>query len=117
MSDRLHELRRQRALVQQHLEWLEAEIETAEKKARGAAAPARTPAAPNAEQAASPIEAISLREHTTSPEFDALLAAQKSAPANSAAEVKRGCFIAFTLLFVVLGLAVFGLYLFSKSRH
>lgn len=116
VSDRLNELRRQRALVQQHLEWLEAEIAAAEPKAH-AAAPVRVPSASHAEGASSPIESISLRETPSSSELDALLAAQKSAPANSAAEVKRGCFVAFGLLFVVLGLAVYGFYLYSRSQH
>jgi hypothetical protein len=113
VSDRLDELRRQRALVQQHLDWLDAEI-------AATAAPKRTAeptAASNAHlrpDTRSPIESIALRE---APELGALLAAQKSAPANSAADVKRGCFIAFALLFVVLGLAVYGLYLYSRSRH
>lgn len=113
MSDRLDELRRQRALVQQHVEWLDAEIATETNRARPVAStvPA-TRAAPA--DTRSPIESIALRE---SPELEVLLAAQKSAPANSAAEVKRGCFIAFALLFVLLGLAVYGFYLYSRSRH
>ncbi|MBI2510561.1 MAG: hypothetical protein HYV96_01165 [Opitutae bacterium] len=118
-SDRLNELRRQRALVQQHLEWLEAEIAAAENKTRPTA-PIRAPVTPlaaPAEAAASPIESISLRETPATPDLDALVAAQNSAPANSVAEVKRGCFIAFAALFAVLGLAVYGLYLYSKSRH
>lgn len=115
-SDRLNELRRQRALVQQHLEWLEAEIAAAENKTR-AAVPLRSPAGSQNEAITSPIESISLSETAPSPELEALVAAQKTAPANSAAEVKRGCFIAFAGLFVLLGLAVYGLYLYSKSKH
>lgn len=115
-SDRLNELRRQRALVQQHFEWLEAEIAAAENKPH-ATAPVRPPVPPRPEGTASPIESISLREAPTSTDLDTLLAAQKSAPANSAADVKRGCFTAFAALFVVLGLAVYGLYLYSKSKH
>ncbi|HLP25922.1 MAG TPA: hypothetical protein VK477_09605, partial [Acidobacteriota bacterium] len=95
------------------LEWLDAEIAAAALKTRPIAPviAASLSARPDTHP---PIESISLRE---SPELDVLLAAQKSAPANSAAEVKRGCLIAFALLFVVLGLAVYGLYLYSQSRH
>lgn len=114
MSDRLDEFRRQRALVQQHLEWLDAEIAAEANRDRPAASPVSAPRAAPANNTRSPIESIALRE---SPELEALLAAQKSAPANSAADVKRGCFVAFALLFVLLGLAVYGFYLYSRSRH
>lgn len=99
--------------MQQHLGWLDAEIEAEARNARPGAATAST--SRNARSGTrSPIESIALRE---SPELDVLLAAQKSAPANSAADAKRGCFIAFALLFVVLGLAVYGFYLYSRSQH
>jgi hypothetical protein len=113
VSDRLDELCRQRALVQQHLDWLDAEIAaTAGQKRVIAPATIATGHSPTGTR--SPIESIALGE---SPELGALLAAQRSAPANSAADVKRGCFIAFAMLFVLLGLAVYGFYLYSRSQH
>ncbi len=113
VSDRLDELRRQRALVQQHLEWLDAEIAAEARHARPIAASASATRSARSD-ARSPIESSALRE---SSELDVLLSAQKSAPANSAADARRGCFVAFALLFVVLGLAVYGLYLYSRSQH
>jgi len=108
VPDRLDELRRQRALVQQHLAWLDAEM-------------ARTTTAQAAESTAatSRDDTTALRAQSTprAPEIDVLLAAQSDAPTNSAAAVKRGCFIAFGLLFLLLGLAVTGLYFYSRSRH
>lgn len=116
MSDRLNELRRQRALVQQHLEWLDAEIAAAANRSRSIA-PIPAATTHGSGVAASPIESISLSDAPPAADFEALVAAQKSAPAQSAAEVKRGCFIAFALVFVALGLAVYGWYLYSKSQH
>lgn len=103
MSDRLNELRRQRALLQQHLEWLDAEI--------AAAQPGEKPPSPAPTVAPRPAEPVATVA------LEALLAEQKHAPESSAAQVRRGCFIAFGLIFVVLGLAVYGLYLYSASRH
>jgi hypothetical protein len=115
VPDRLSELRRQRALVQQHLEWLDAEIAAAATKTRTITPTAAVSNGPSTTR--SPIESIALHETPSSAELEALLAAQRSAPAASAANVKRGCFTAFALLFVVLGLAVYGFYLYSRSQH
>lgn len=108
VSDRLDELRRQRALVQQHLAWLDAEI------ARTTTAQATELTTTNSRDDATALRAPSTPR---TPEIDVLLAAQSDAPANSAAAVKRGCFIAFGLLFLLLALAVTGLYFYSRSRH
>lgn len=99
MSDRLDQLRRQRALLQEHLVWLDAEIR--------AAATANAPAETAAPLRSSPADAG----------LDLLVAAQQAEPAKSAAAVKRGCFVAFALAFGVLALGVYGLYLYSRSRH
>lgn len=99
MSDRLNQLRRQRALVQEHLAWLDAEI--------------------RASEGSDPVARPAELPHVTSTDaaLDLLVAAQQSEPVNAAAAAKRGCFVAFALAFVVLGLGVVTLYLYTKSRH
>lgn len=84
MPDRLAELRRQRALVQQHLAWLDAEIAAAEGEkppATPAAAPAQAPAT----------------EHPA--DAEALLARYAAEERTSPNRVKMGCWIAFLILF------------------
>jgi hypothetical protein len=113
VSDRLNELRRQRALVEQQLAWLDAEIAAASAKTR----PLVPTAQPSTSELASPIESISLHDEPGSAELAELISEQKAAPAQSAAEVRRGCFVAFGVLLLLLAAAVFALYLYTKSRH
>ena len=108
MSDRLAELRRQRELVRQHLAWLDAEIARAESV---------QPEALRAPTSAGDSSTLLSQPSSPLPEVDGLLAAEADAPAKSAADVKRGCFLAFGLLMLLLGLAVTGLYFYSRSRH
>lgn len=96
MSDRLTDLRRQRALVQQHLEWLDREIAAAQPR------PAETnptpPPTPPAAAAPSPVR-VPILPTSTDPvvaEF-----AQPD-PVNAARKAKQGC-----LLYLVVALVVF----------
>ena len=79
--ERLSELRRQRALVSQHLEWLDREIAAAES-------PAPPPAAP-APLEISPMPAVILPEYVPDPE-------------GARRATKRGC-----LLYAALALVLF----------
>lgn len=81
-EDRLQELRRQRALIQSHLDWLNAEI------ARQSPAKPAAPAVPPAAAESAPVE--------IPPEY-------QPDPQGSAHAAKRGC------LFVFVALALAGL--------
>jgi hypothetical protein len=96
VSDRLQELRRQRALVQQHLAWLDDEI--------AAAAPSATVAPPGSAAAADPAP-VDLAPPATPEEVEALAQARTEA-ANAPAQAKRGCWIVFFGAFVLLFAAI-----------
>lgn len=119
MSDRLEELRRQRALLQQHLAWLDAEIAAA---SQSLAAPRTTSTkidlpAPRSPAVPSPIESISLQTAPADAALAEMIAAQESAPAHSAHEAKRGCIVAFSVVLIALGAAVSAWYLYFRTRH
>jgi len=119
VSDRLEELRRQRALLQQHLAWLDAEIAAASQSLttpRTTAAKIDRPA-PRAPAIPSPIESISLRTTSADTALADMIAAQEGAPAHSAHAAKRGCIVAFSVLLLVLGAAVSAWYLYFRARH
>ncbi len=92
MSDRLTDLHRQRAAIQQHLDWLDREITAAQ--AGPAAAPA--PLKPAPVPAAPPVAPIVPASDTVLPDLG------QPDPVNAARQAKKGC-----LLYLVVGLAVF----------
>ncbi|MBI5425110.1 MAG: hypothetical protein HZA32_13620 [Opitutae bacterium] len=119
MSDRLDELRRQRALLQQHLEWLDAEIAATEQSPETSLAVSGRIRPPDSHSRATPMGQGVLSPATApvDTEIAAVLAAQKDAPKDSAQEAKRGCLAAFALMLLVLGLVIFGWYLLVRARH
>jgi hypothetical protein len=106
-DDRLQELRRQRALVQQQLTFLDREIAAASGQAEPAG------------QIPQPVPAAHLQPATSPAESDAVAAIIKSLEADSRLnpdKVKSGCiriFVAGLVLFI-LCLVAYGYYL---SRH
>lgn len=118
VSDRLSELQRQRALLLEHLAWLEREI-AAQK---GGAGPEKTLPRPSiqaalAQNAAgsasarppSPIASVTVIPVTPAPspaDADALIQQYGYDPKSSSADVKRGCWTAFAASFLVVGLLV-----------
>ena len=103
MSDRLTDLRRQRAVIQQHLEWLDREI---------AAAPASSPAQPTpAEVRPVPVAAPSTPVVITSegilPELG------QPDPVNAARQAKQGCLLYLAVALVVLGATIFIIFHFA----
>ncbi|MBL9199534.1 MAG: hypothetical protein JNL39_03465 [Opitutaceae bacterium] len=110
-TDRLAELRRQRALVQEHLAWLEREITATEKP----------PAATNPGQ---PPPAASLAPHpaarspapatpdtaTAGPPVDDILDQYRAAPGSVRQDVRKGCLLYFTLALVIFAAGVAILY-------
>jgi CHASE3 domain sensor protein len=107
MPDRLAELQRQRALLQEHLAWLDREIaaETSSK-------PARTFAAENP-------AIISATVSGSSPTADAqgIIAQYASKPASLKDHVRKGCFLYFAFALFALALAVAAVYWHVRGRH
>lgn len=112
VSDRLEELRQQRALVQQHLAWLDSEIarasaameagsEEAAKALPSQPNDSDLPGAPTAASAGATKGAI-----TDSVEGDpeAILANFRADASRAPQQVKLGCWLAFAGAFAVLGL-------------
>jgi CHASE3 domain sensor protein len=96
VTDRLQELRRQRALVQQHLAWLDGAIAAAESAA--GALPSARPVPADAAPAESAPPAT--------PEEAEALAHARAEAANSPAAAKRGCWVVFFGAFVLLFAAI-----------
>lgn len=141
MSDRLSELLRQRALLQEHVAWLDREIESA---ARSSASPSTaalprpaptdvaafppTPALPHVSVAEIPpapsIPALPSRamlpappaETVVVPGADAILDQYRVETRSVQQDVRKGCFLYFAAAFLLLGLGVTALYFLISSR-
>lgn len=116
MSDRLQDLQRQRALVQEHLAWLDREIAAA----RDAAGPtAVSTATTSTTPANSPIKSASPAAVTgdaaAERAAEKLIAEYQTEVQALPANVRRGCFLYFALALALLALGVFAFYLL-KTR-
>ncbi|MBA4137087.1 MAG: hypothetical protein C0518_07205 [Opitutus sp.] len=100
VTDRLHELRRQRELLQQHLDWLDAEIAaealTDPTKVALVDRPRFTPSASVAHPA----------PPSTAPDPDTILQKFGSDLQQAPARAKLGCWVVFFSAFALLGLTV-----------
>lgn len=122
MSDRLQELRRQRALVQEHLAWLDREIAAAAPAIAMPESPwpAKTPAAPPAPLAPSVVPvavgapAAEILPAEVAATADAILDEYRVQPDNLKTDVKKGCFLYF---FAALGLVVLAVFAFYFAKH
>ena len=120
MPDRLAELVRQRALVQEHLAWLDREIaRAAEKPVEPSASgpsvtiiPAHAPVSKTTDGA--PISPGA--SGTPRSEADEILEKYRAAPQSVEAEVRKGCFLYFAAALVLLGATVAVLYFTIGSR-
>ena len=106
--DRLAELRRQRALVQQHLEWLDAEIAAESQREERDISPAVTPKPGRpviTRPVAMPTRSISSQASTP---LDPLLGQQPLAASDVKQDVKKGCLLYFAaaLAAVVVSVAI-----------
>ena len=115
MSDRLAELVRQRALVQEHLAWLNREIAAAATAAKTTTTltsdVTTTPAAPAAGSVVVPIASTPTSPDTATPaDSDEIIARYQATPASVKQDVRKGCLLYFAAAFVVLGLVVIALY-------
>lgn len=100
MSDRLDELNRQRALLQEHLLWLDREIE----RERGGA-PAAAQADTRLPASRAPLPLTAAVGNTGEPIAEEILDQFGSGPENLQADTRKGC---LTLFFVALGLLFCG---------
>lgn len=123
MSARLAELRRQRALLQDHLAWLDREIAAAENTAPAARAPAANLAPPTPRSASAsvavtpPPSGVSLHPTSSlaaSPE--AILEEYRVEPSAVKSDVRKGCLLYFAAAFALLILVVAILYFALSSR-
>jgi len=93
MSDRLNELRRQRALVQAQADWLDREIAACgDAKPAPDATPAVAPVAAAANRPSLPVHAVTPEEQIYTPD-----------PIGASQRAKRGCFLYFVLILALLG--------------
>lgn len=99
-EERLQELRRQRALVQEHLAWIDHEITAA---SGGAALPPVAPVPPASPAADS--------------ETEALMETYRAESRSSLAAARRGCFIVFFAALALFALAVLALYFYTRSHQ
>lgn len=120
MSDRLRELHRQRALLQDHLAWLEREI----KEADGTSQPNAAATQPHTATAQSPsppsastmgLSVITPGPTATGSVADAILDKYRVKPTSVQQDVRKGCFLYFTLGFILFVLGVLGLYYALRS--
>jgi hypothetical protein len=122
MPDRLAELRRQRALIQAHLAWLDREIEAVSGKENPTLSRAASPQTQSPVVAAAIVAAALKAQSPTSalapaPESselatsaDAILDEYRIPPDTLKTDVRKGCFLYFALAFVVVGIVVTLLY-------
>lgn len=107
-SDRLATLRRQRAFLQDHLAWIDAEI----------AAATGTPST-SVEPPAAAVPSGAVSESTApaevSADADAILAEYRGSPGAVEQDVRRGCFLYFAAGLVLLALG--GLVVYLAFRH
>lgn len=121
MSDRLNDLRRERAVIQAHLEWLDREIASQSGGAANTSAPAPTAAAhaaPLAANASLGTIPLPLAAATPGPpEIDIALDSYRQNPVALQSDVRKGCFLYFAIAFLLLFLVVGAFYLYSRSLH
>jgi len=103
VSDRLDEFRRQRALLREHLAWIDREIAGLE----GNTPPAPPAAQPAAAASAPPVDV----------EAEAILAEYRKPPLSIQKQAKVGCLLYFFVALAIMASAVLVLYVLVKRAH
>jgi hypothetical protein len=101
VSDRLDELRRQRALQREHLDWIEREIAALEEAAR--------------RQAGAEPPVVLAEASANERDAEAILGEYVQAPASIETRTKLGCILYFCLLLALMALCVGALYLHARA--
>jgi hypothetical protein len=112
MADRLQELLQQRALIREHLAWLEGEIAAAsgksatpENTAWPAPAPVSPAAATSAPASVSSAPAFHPRHSPSKEDPDAMIARLAAAEKTTPVPTKKGCWIVFVSGLIFFGVA------------
>ena len=125
MPDRLNELLRQRALIQEHLSWLDRQIIAESDGISPLASPASTADHPEAGKqplVSTPLPfdneglaqvAVAQNEQVA----EAIMADYKKDPERQRSDIKRGCFLYFIGALAFVSLVVFLFYFFYSRRH
>jgi hypothetical protein len=120
MSERLNELQHQRALLQEHLAWIEREI-AAEMTRSGLpapSAPVAVPAPPAREQWPAPARPpAAASPAATEQQAETILQQYRDESKNLRQDVRKGCFLYFALAMVLLGAGVVALYFATLRKH
>jgi hypothetical protein len=106
VSDRLEELQHQRALVQQHLAWLEGEIARESGHPTPASAQAPQALGSSGEALPTPSSSVSAPLSTSAADAEVILENFRAESGRQPQQVKLGCWIAFAASFVLLGLVL-----------
>jgi hypothetical protein len=106
-DDRLQELRRQRALVQQQLAFLDREIASASGEAKPALPAAQNP----------PPVSAAPGQPAAADEVDKVIKSFEEESRSNAADVKSGCIWIFVAAFVLFALCVFAFYLYVRFHQ
>lgn len=103
MSDRLTDLRRQRAAIQQHLDWLDREIAAAQ----GDPETTPTPASPAPVPLSPPVAPIPSDPGAALPDLG------QPDPVNAARQAKKGCLLYLVAALVIFFAAIFAIFFFA----
>jgi hypothetical protein len=109
VSDRLHDLHRQRDLVKQQLDWLDAEIARAASD-RTVPTPTNHATPTNAAPAPRRLDAVGATHSAPDlahPDEDALLAEFRAESVRATQQVRTGCWAAFAGALALLALVLF----------
>lgn len=124
MSDRLDALLRQRALLQEHLAWLDAEIAAAlPGNAVAPAAPPSTPLrlAPRTVPAPASAPALPLPTSSApavaSAQADEILESYRTPPGSLKSDIRKGCLLYFVAALALVALGVAALYFLIGTRR
>jgi hypothetical protein len=107
--DRLVELRRQRALIQEHLAWLDGEI-SGEERTLSATMPPSLPKIPTSITTTDLKSAPPTAGAGSEDRNDAVIEQFRVAPSDIQRDVRKGCFMYFAAAFLLLAAVVVGLY-------
>lgn len=115
MPDRLAQLRRQRALAQEQLDWLDREIATAEAGAGVKPGPATELTAGKPGSVSRPA-VHTPSDAATSAAEDEILAHYRAGPDALKHDVRKGCLIYFAVALLLLAAGVAILYFSLRTR-
>jgi hypothetical protein len=125
--DRLAELRRQRALVAQHLAWIDAELTAAGsgQAPSPVAAPESSPAPSSAPPSAPMTEASTINVATpvdpsvalANTRADEIIEKYRATEALDPQAAKRGCLTLFGAAFALAGFVVLAIYYFRYAKN